>query len=155
MSQLRWTPRSTVAAIVELDNRFLMVEEMIQGERIFNQPAGHLEEQERFVDAVKRETLEETGWTVEPTDLLGLYVYQTKDRSLTFHRVCFVAKAVQQVPDAKLDSEILAVHWMTRDEVAQRKSQLRSDLVLSCIDDYLAGVRYPMDIIQDQSINSI
>lgn len=150
----RWTPRTTVAAIVERDGKFLMVEEMIQGQLMINQPAGHLEENERFLDAVKREALEETRWIIEPTAFLGLYVYLTQDRTLTFHRACFVANAIEERQEAKLDPVILRTRWMTRDEVAENLAQLRSDLVLKCIDDYLSGVRYPLDIIQDQAVIS-
>ncbi len=150
----RWTPRTTVAAIVERDGKFLMVEEMIQGQLMINQPAGHLEENERFLDAVKREALEETRWIIEPTAFLGLYVYLTQDRTLTFHRACFVANAIEERQEAKLDPVIVRTRWMTRDEVAENLAQLRSDLVLKCIDDYLSGVRYPLDIIQDQAVIS-
>ena len=150
----RWTPRTTVAAIVEHDGKFLMVEEMIQGQLMINQPAGHLEENERFLDAVKREALEETRWIIEPTAFLGLYVYLTQDRTLTFHRACFVANAIEERQEAKLDPVIVRTRWMTRDEVAENLAQLRSDLVLKCIDDYLSGVRYPLDIIQDQAVIS-
>ena len=150
----RWTPRTTVAAIVERDGKFLMVEEMIQGQLMINQPAGHLEENERFLDAVKREALEETRWIIEPTAFLGLYVYLNQDRTLTFHRACFVATAIEERQEAKLDPVIIRTRWMTRNEVAENLAQLRSDLVLKCIDDYLSGVRYPLDIIQDQAVIS-
>ena len=149
----RWTPRSTVAAVVEKDGKFLMVEEMIQGQLMINQPAGHLEKDERFLDAVRREALEETGWIVEPTHLLGLYVYLTADKSLTFHRICYVAEPVELLADAELDPAILRTRWMTRDEIASQLNQLRSHLVLQCVDDYLNGVRYPLDVIQDQAIS--
>ncbi len=131
-----------------------MVEELIRGRNIFNQPAGHLEEGERFIDAVKRETLEETGWIVKPRHLLGLYVYLTDDRSLTFHRACFIADAIEEIPNATLDDAIIRACWMTRDEIAARSDQLRSDLVLRCIDDYLAGIRYPLTVLQDQAVDS-
>lgn len=144
----RWTPRSTVAAIIERDGRFLMVEEMIKGDCLINQPAGHLEEHETFVDGMLREVLEETGFVVEPKALLGLYVYRTTDGSLTFHRVCFIASVVEEVADATLDEGIIGPRWMTRDEVAAAPN-LRAPLVLQCIDDYLSGKAYPLDFIQD------
>ncbi|HSG03786.1 MAG TPA: NUDIX hydrolase [Marinobacterium sp.] len=144
----RWTPRSTVAAIVEQDGRFLMVEEMIKGKCLINQPAGHLEENETFTEAMLREVLEETGYQVEARSLLGLYVYRTADASLTFHRVCFIASAPKAIPEAVLDEGIIGPRWMTRDEVAAAPN-LRAPLVLQCIDDYLAGRSYPLDFIKD------
>ena len=144
----RWTPRSTIAAIIEQNGRFLLVEEMIKGQRLINQPAGHLEEGETFVEGMLREVLEETGYEVEPEALLGLYVYVTTDGSLTFHRVCFIASVVREIPDAQLDEGIIGPRWMTRDDVAAA-TNLRAPLVLQCIDDYLNGKRYPLDFIQD------
>jgi len=144
----RWTPRSTVAAIIEQKGKFLLVDEMIQGRRLINQPAGHLEEGETFVEGMLREVREETGFEVKPEALLGLYVYRTSDASLTFHRVCFIASVVEEIPNAQLDEGIIGPCWMTRDEVAAAPN-LRAPLVLQCIDDYLSGKRYPLDFIQD------
>lgn len=144
----RWTPRSTVAAIIEQNGRFLLVEEIIKGDCLINQPAGHLEEGETFVEGMLREVLEETGFEVKPEALLGLYVYRTSDGTLTFHRVCFIASVVREVPNAELDEGIIGPRWMTRDEVAEA-TNLRAPLVLQCIDDYLSGKRYPLDFIQD------
>ena len=144
----RWTPRSTVAAIIECDGKFLLVEEMIKGERLINQPAGHLEENETFAQGMVREVLEETGYQVEPEALLGLYVYRTADKTLTFHRVCFIARITGQTEDAVLDDGIIGPVWMTRDEVAAAPN-LRAHLVLECIDDYLRGVSYPLDFLKD------
>lgn len=144
----RWTPRSTVAAVIERDGKFLLVEEMIKGQRLINQPAGHLEADETFAEGMIREVLEETGYQVEPDALLGLYVYRTADRSLTFHRVCFIARITGQVENAVLDDGIIGPVWMSRDEVAAAPN-LRADLVLQCIDDYLRGVRHPLEFLQD------
>ncbi len=144
----RWTPRSTVAAIIERDGKFLLVEEMIKGEHLINQPAGHLEENETFAQGMVREVLEETGYRVEPDALLGLYVYRTDDKTLTFHRVCFIARITGQVENAVLDEGIIGPIWMTRNEVAAAPN-LRAHLVLECIDDYLRGVRYPLDFLKD------
>lgn len=144
----RWTPRSTVAAIIEDAGRFLMVEERVHGKLMLNQPAGHMEEGESFAAGMLREVFEETGYQAEPEALLGLYVYRTPDGLLTFHRVCFIARVLRQIPDAKLDEGIVRTLWMTRDEVASADN-LRAPLVLQCIDDYLAGKRYPLEFIQD------
>ena len=147
-STQRWTPRSTVAAIIERDGKFLLVEEMIRGQCLINQPAGHLEESESFAQGMVREVLEETGYQVEPTALLGLYVYRTSSPTLTFHRVCFIARITGKVADAQLDEGIIGPVWMSRDEVAAA-SNLRASLVLQCIDDYLSGTSYPLDFLQE------
>jgi len=147
----RWFPHSTVATIVEKENRFLLVEEMINGDqKVLNQPAGHVENGETLFQAALRETEEETGWSVELNSLLGLYVYRVPELDLTFHRVTFIANALSHNPDLELDEGILQAIWMTRDEVEQNKHRLRSHLVLDCIDDYLAGKRYPLNFIHDQ-----
>ncbi len=146
---MRWTPHATVACIIEQDGRFLLVEEMANGQKVINQPAGHLEQGERFLDAAKRETLEETGWLVEPEALLGLYTYYAPANGVTYHRFCFIARAVSCQPDAHLDDGIIGPLWLTREEIEARRPELRSELVTRCIDDYLRGIRYPLDFIQE------
>jgi ADP-ribose pyrophosphatase YjhB (NUDIX family) len=146
---MRWTPHATVATIVEDQGRFLLVEEMAGGRLVLNQPAGHLEENERFVDAARRETLEETAWHVEPEHFLGLYVYKAPANGVTYHRACFTARPLRHEPTRTLDDGIQQALWLTRDEIAARADQLRSQLVLDCIDDYLAGVRYPLSLIHE------
>lgn len=147
----RWFPHATVATIVEKENRFLLVEEIINGDqKVLNQPAGHVENGETLFQAALRETEEETAWSVELDALLGLYVYRVPELDLTFHRVTFIANALSHNPEQALDEGILQAVWMTRDEVAENKDRLRSHLVLDCIDDYLAGKRYPLNLIHDQ-----
>lgn len=144
----RWTPHATVATIVERDQRFLLVEEFTGGQYpVFNQPAGHIEENECLVDAAKRETLEETGWHVEPVDLVGIYIYKAPN-GVTYHRYCLRATALSFDAYAKLDTGIVGPHWMTLEEI-KACSQLRSPLVLTSIEDYLAGKRYPLSIISE------
>ncbi|MFC6673158.1 NUDIX hydrolase [Marinobacterium aestuariivivens] len=147
-----WTPHATVATIVERDGRFLVVEEISAGRRVINQPAGHIEENEAITAAAVRETLEETGWHVEPEHLVGLYTYRAPSNGVTYYRFCFAARAVQQVPDAELDSDILRALWLTREELAAREKDLRSPLVLRCIDDYLSGRRFPLDFVVEHSV---
>ena len=142
----RWTPHATVAAIVERQGRFLMVEEMSAGQAVFNQPAGHVEPGETLLQAAKRETLEETGWQVEPVALQGLYTYTSPSNQVTYHRYCFIANALQAVDNATLDTGIIAAHWMSTDEI-RACQRLRSPMVLTCIEDYLAGKRFPLDVI--------
>ncbi len=146
---MRWTPHATVACIIEQDGRFLLVEEMASGQRVINQPAGHLEQGESFLEAAKRETLEETGWLVEPEALLGLYTYYAPSNGVTYYRFCFIARALSQVADAHLDEGIIGPLWLTREEIEARRPELRSELVTRCIDDYLRGTRYPLDFIQE------
>jgi len=146
---MRWTPHATVATIVEDNGRFLLVEEHAGDRLVWNQPAGHLEEDERFIDAARRETLEETGWRVEPEHLLGFYVYKAPSNGVTYHRACFIARALERDPRRELDDGIIRALWLTRDEVAANPDRLRSELVLKCIDDYLAGVRYPLSLIHE------
>lgn len=146
---MTWTPHATVAVIVE-DNegRFLLVEEVSSGLVVFNQPAGHIEEDEAILDAVRRETLEETGWHVEPLHFLGLYTYKAPANGVTYYRFCYAARAVKKVSD-QLDDGIIAAHWLTADEIAGLGKQLRSPLVLRCIEDYRNGRRFPLDVIVD------
>lgn len=146
---MRWTPHATVATIVERDGRFLLVEELCAGELVINQPAGHLEENESFINAVRRETLEETGWHVNPSYFLGLYVYKAPANGVTYHRACFIADPVTHDAERELDDGIQRALWLTRDEIVERSHMLRSKLVLECIDDYLAGTRYPLSLIHE------
>ncbi|UTW14328.1 NUDIX hydrolase [Marinobacterium rhizophilum] len=146
-----WTPHATVAVIIERDGHFLMVEENSDGLRVFNQPAGHVEDDETLVSAAVRETLEETGWHVRPEYLVGLYTYKAPSNGVTYYRFCYAATALEQADNGVLDKDIIATHWLTRDELQERNAQLRSPLVLRCIDDYLAGRRYPLEFVTEHS----
>ncbi|WP_372981627.1 NUDIX hydrolase [Marinobacter sediminum] len=146
---MTWTPHATVAVIVEdQEGRFLVVEETSGGRVVFNQPAGHVEEDEAILDAVKRETLEETGWVVEPEHFLGVYTYKAPANGVTYYRFCYSAKALEKVSE-ELDSGIIAAHWLLLEDIRGLKDQLRSPLVLECIEDYRNGRRYPLDVIVD------
>lgn len=145
---MRFMPRVTVATIVESQGRFLLVEEQVNGQTVFNQPAGHLEADESLIQAALRETLEETGWEVELTGLIGLYLYPSRNNGITYQRVCFAAKPRQQRADAVLDEGIIAAHWLTREQVLACRERWRSPMVLRCIDDYLEGVRGPLALIR-------
>lgn len=146
-----WTPHATVAAIVEREGRFLFVEEISHGQRVYNQPAGHIDEGESIKGAVIRETLEESKWQVEPTELVGMYTYKAPSNNVMYYRFCYVCQAVREIPDAQLDKDIIAAHWFTLDEVKKIKGQLRSPLVMKCLEDYLAGKRYPMDLVYEHA----
>lgn len=146
-----WAPHATVAAIVEKDGKFLVVEEMADGKCVFNQPAGHIEEGETFIQAVCRETLEETRWRVRPQHLIGVYVYQSHSNGVTYHRFSYACEALAEEKDAELDEGIIAAHWLSLEEIKERKSAWRSPLVLKCIEDYLAGRNFPLDLIFEHS----
>ncbi len=144
---MTWKPHATVAAIVENhDGRFLLVEEHSDGEVVFNQPAGHIEEGERVAAAAQREALEETGWEVCPEAFLGMYRYVAPANGKTFFRFCFSARPVRQVTD-RLDAGIIAAHWLTLDEIRGLGDRLRSPMVLECILDYREGRSFPLDVI--------
>jgi 8-oxo-dGTP pyrophosphatase MutT (NUDIX family) len=144
-----WKPHVTVAAIAHYHDRFLMVQERVSGQLVLNQPAGHLEEHERLTDAVVRETLEETGWHFEPEVVTGIYHWREPLSQRTYLRVCFAGHLLDNVPDAELDTGIVQALWLSHPELVRRSGQLRSPMVLRCIDDYLAGARYPLRLLSE------
>ncbi|HKQ14022.1 MAG TPA: NUDIX hydrolase [Steroidobacteraceae bacterium] len=141
-------PDLTVAAIVERDGQFLLVEERVANRMVFNQPAGHVEKGEQFVEAVVRETLEETAWTFNPEALVGIYFWEQPDQPRSFLRAAFCGRVSSHDPARKLDRGIARAVWMTREQVVARSARLRSPMVLGCIDDYLDGARYPLDVVR-------
>ena len=143
-----WKPNVTVAAVVERDGRFLLVEEDTSGGRLFNQPAGHLDPGESLVQAVARETLEETAHRFTPTALLGIYRWRyDKEEDVTFLRFAFRGRVDGVEEGRKLDKEIIAAVWLTPAELAARRAEHRSPLVQQCVDDYLAGRSFPLDVL--------
>jgi 8-oxo-dGTP pyrophosphatase MutT (NUDIX family) len=138
-----WKPDVTVAAIIERDGLFLLVEERIRGRIVINQPAGHVEDGETLESAVRRETLEETAWHLTPQALLGLYLWRSPRGHSTL-RVAFIGTVDGFESHRRLDPPVLRTHWLSRQELAERGPQLRTPLVLRCIDDYLAGQRLPL-----------
>jgi 8-oxo-dGTP pyrophosphatase MutT (NUDIX family) len=146
-----WQPHITVATIVEDQGRFLLVEELKGegGRAVLNQPAGHLDPNETLGQAAVRETLEETGWDVELTGVVGLYLYTAPSNGVTYQRVCFTAKTVRHHPERELDTGIVGTVWLSRDELFAQPERWRSELVLRCIDDYLTGPVHPLELIRD------
>ena len=142
-----WKPAVTVAAVIERDGRFLFVEEEADGRRVLNQPAGHLDPGESLLDAVTREVMEETAHPFKPTALVGVYRWHYAPRDTTFLRFAFCGDAGDAEKGRALDREILALHWLTREEVAGRRSMHRSPLVERCVADYLAGTRFPLEVL--------
>jgi 8-oxo-dGTP pyrophosphatase MutT (NUDIX family) len=141
-----WTPHITVAAIIESEQRFLLIEEESDGLTVFNQPAGHWDEGETLIEAVARETLEESAWHFEPQGIVGIYQYTSPTNQTTYLRICYSGKHHSHAPDRALDTGILRTVWLTRDEIANLPN-LRSPMVLRCIDDYLAGKPYPLSLM--------
>ncbi len=142
-----WRPSVTVAAVVERDGRFLFVEEIADGRRVLNQPAGHLDPGESLIEACVRETLEETAYALEPAALVGVYRWRHETSDTTFLRFAFAGTATGPDSDRALDKEIVATHWLTPAELAARRELHRSPLVARCVADYLAGARFPLDVL--------
>ncbi|MBS0320058.1 MAG: NUDIX hydrolase [Proteobacteria bacterium] len=147
MSRAR--PAVTVAAIVEREGRFLLVEEATRDGLRLNQPAGHVEGGETLAAAVARETLEEAAWTVVAREAVGLYMWQSAGSGATYLRIAYAADALAHDAARALDEGIVRALWMTRDEIAASRAQHRSPLVERCVDDYLAGQRLPPGFITD------
>ena len=142
-----WRPHVTVATVVPDAGRFLLVEENVRGRIVLNQPAGHLDPDETLHAAAVRETLEETGWEVDLTCLLGVQQWSSPS-GRQFVRFTFAAEPVRHHPARELDHGILRALWLDRDEVASAGARLRSPMVLASIDDWLAGRRLPLDAIR-------
>ncbi len=144
----RFTPHITVATVIEKDGRFLFVKEHAEERVVLNQPAGHLEMDESLIQAAIRETLEETGWDIEITQLIGIYLYTAPSNNVTYQRVCFAGRALAQRENHQLDEGIIAPVWLSRDELIEQQSLWRSPMVLRCIDDYLAGERFSLELLK-------
>lgn len=142
-----WKPNTTVAAVVEVDGKFLMVEEDTPDGVRLNQPAGHLEDGETLLQAVVRETQEESAYTVKPEALLGIYQWRLAEKEITYMRFAFIANIVAHDPKQKLDTGIIRAIWMDADEIKINQYRLRSPQVLKCVEDYLAGQRFPLNVI--------
>jgi len=145
-----WKPDVTVSAIIERDSKFMMIEEFSHGRLVFNQPAGHLEEGESLFQAVEREVREETAWGFKPEMVVGLYMHPSPSSEVTYLRICFSGSCYDHHPDQPLDDGIHKVVWMSPEEIRQNVDRLRSPMVLSCIEDYLAGNRFPLGYLKHQ-----
>ncbi len=143
-----WKPHVTVAAVIERENRFLFVEEETSRGLAFNQPAGHLEEGEDLIAAVKREVIEETAWQFEPENLVAVQLWRRSPEQPSFLRICFAGRCHSYNPELQLDEGIVATHWLTREQIAEQQERLRSILVLKSVDHYLNGERYPLSMIK-------
>jgi len=142
-----WRPSVTVAAVIERDGRFLFVEETQDGRRVLNQPAGHLDPNETLIAACSREVLEETAHRFQPTGLVGIYRWHHPPADVTFLRFCFSGAVFEFDSARPLDKEIVALHWLTPAELKKKSSMHRSPLVQQCLDDYLAGHNFPIEVL--------
>lgn len=144
-----WTPRVTVAAVIEQDGNYLLVEEWVDERLVLNQPAGHLEDGESLLDAVKREVMEETGREFQPLGLIGIYRLPMPDKDRTYLRFCFSGSASEPHPGARIDPDISGTVWLSREQLKQQGDRLRSAMVLRCIDDFQAHAPAPLELLHD------
>ena len=155
MNTPRWTPSVTVAAIIEADGRYLLVEEQTAEGLRLNNPAGHLERGESPEQAVAREALEETARRFHPEALVGVYLARfqrpaAEDRAaedVTYVRFAYCGPVGDAEPGRALDEGIVRTLWLTLDEVRASQARHRSPLVLRCIEDHAAGQRHPLSAV--------
>lgn len=144
-----WTPHLTVAAIIEQEGRFLLVEEAAEGRVVYNQPAGHLDENETLLEAVVRETLEEAARHFTPEAITGFYQWKSPINGFTYIRIAFCGRCSERDLDRELDTDIIDTVWLTPAELVEQQEKLRSPMVMRCIEDYMTGKRYPLDMITE------
>lgn len=142
-----WKPNVTVAAVIEQNGKFLLVEEETEQGLLFNQPAGHWEPGETLEQGVIRETREETAYTFTPQWLQGIYSWHHPRKDITYLRFAFSGAAGAHDPQQALDVGIVRAIWLTAEEIRETQARHRSPLVLQCVEDYLAGKRFPLDLI--------
>ncbi len=142
-------PEITVAALAEKDGQFLLIEERVNGALVLNQPAGHLENNETLLEAVARECKEESGWTFEPTHLCSIYTWQHPRRHVSVIRFAFCGIVTDHDTDSPLDDGILRSLWMSPKQMRDNRHRLRSPMVEQGVDDYLAGRRFPLEIVSE------
>jgi len=147
----RWKPSVTVAAIIEKDGRFLLIEEHTSDGLKLNNAAGHLDPGESPADGCAREALEETAHTFRPTALVGVYLSRFQrtrtGEDVTYVRFAFCGEVGEADPARELDEGIVRTLWMTPDEIRASADRHRSPLLLRCMEDYLAGRRFPLDLV--------
>ncbi|MDP1683435.1 MAG: NUDIX hydrolase [Burkholderiales bacterium] len=142
-----WRPHVTVAAVIEQDGKFLFVEEQAEQSIVLNQPAGHWESDETLTDAAARETLEETGYHFQPASLVGVYRWPHPAKDIVYLRFAFSGAVLGFDANRALDTGILRALWLTPDELRAQTARHRSPLVMRCVEDYLAGKRYALDLL--------
>ncbi len=146
----RFQPRVTVAAVIERNGRFLLIEEETSDGLRLNNPAGHLDPGEAPAEGCARETLEETAHHFTPTALVGIYLSRNgrpNGDDVTYMRLAFCGELGEMEPDRALDTGIVRTLWMTMSEIRASAALHRSPLVLRCVEDYVAGRRYPLSLV--------
>ena len=138
----------TVATIVVRQDQYLMIKEIDSGKLVINQPAGHVEPGEDIIDAAIRETYEETGWHVGINGFIGIYSSTSPATGITYYRLAFTAKPLSLDEQAVIDADIQEVVWLSAEKIRQNNNQLRSELVVDCLDDYEQGKIFPLDIFR-------
>jgi len=151
----RWKPNVTVAAVIERDGRFLLVEEETADGLRFNQPAGHLEPDESLLHAVARETMEETAHPFTPEYLVGIYQWSRPQGDATYLRFAFGGQAGENDPARALDDGIVRTVWMTLEELHATRARHRNPLVLQCVVDWLSGWRYGLELLRHYDNGSL
>ena len=144
-----WKPNVTVAAVAVRDGKHLLVEEREDGKLVLNQPAGHLDEGESLLDAVVRETLEETAWHFVPEFLIGIYRWPHPAKGVTYLRFAFAGHVTRHEPERTLDDGVVRALWLTPQEIVRETARHRSPQVQRTLDDYLAGRRYPLEMLKE------
>ncbi|MGE0498703.1 MAG: NUDIX hydrolase [Ramlibacter sp.] len=147
----RWKPSVTVAAVIERDGRFMLVEEHTAEGLKLNNAAGHLDPGESPAQGCAREALEETAHLFRPTALVGVYLARFEragtGEDVTYLRFAFCGELGELQPGRRLDEGIVRTLWMTPDEIRASVDRHRSPLLLRCMEDYLAGARYPLSLV--------
>jgi 8-oxo-dGTP pyrophosphatase MutT (NUDIX family) len=144
-----WKPSVAVAAVIERDGRFLLVQEQVEGRLVLNQPAGHLDPGESLIAACRREVLEETAHRFEPTGLVGIYRWHYDAKDVTFLRFCFKG-TLEGTESRPLDKQIVRLAWLSPAELKRRRAEHRSPLVEKCVDDFLAGRNFPLAVLSGE-----
>lgn len=148
----RWKPNVTVATVIERitdeHKEYLLVHESREGKKVYNQPAGHLDEGEGLIDAAKRETLEETGWEVDITGLIGIYRFIAPN-GITYLRHAFSASTVKYHPEQALDDGIISAVWLTSKQIRDKEAEMRSQMVVQAIEDYQQGIIHPLSLLRE------
>jgi 8-oxo-dGTP pyrophosphatase MutT (NUDIX family) len=147
-----WTPHATVAALIERDGKFLMVREHTRHGIRLNQPAGHWEADETLLDAVRREVLEESGYEFTPTALLGIYVSDKDDKSVTYLRLTFIGTVGAAAIHDELDDGIIEAVWLTPQEIMDERAIHRNPIVAQCLTDFINGQRLELALVKDLRI---
>ena len=147
---MSWHPHVTVAAVIERQQKYLLVQEQVEQYTVYNQPAGHWEPGETLIEAARRETLEETGWEFYPAALVGIYCWRHPHKDETFLRFTLCGKCGPERVSDELDEGILHAGWYRADEIfTLPEHRLRSTMVTQSLQDYLDGKRYDLGLIRD------